>query len=94
MASVKRSWIYLADQQEITFTPARESFSEVPLADGLRLICRYGDPSSRTRETQRSDGLHQTWYWIENGLEVQFLDGNAIDQQCIADCTGFGTDAK
>jgi hypothetical protein len=87
---LKRSWIYIDDAKEIIFTKSGGGYREVPLTDVLELICEYGDPSNKTAPLLRDGQYHETWRWIEYGIQVFLIDGVEVKRTHFQ-ATGAGT---
>lgn len=87
---MKKSWIYTEDKREIVFLSNGTSWREEKLSEKVRLICQYGDPQ-QSRPVVREGHTHETWIWMENGLQVELIDGEVAKETRIGTGTGRGT---
>jgi hypothetical protein len=90
--AVKKSWIYLKEDkpEEVAFLRNGASYSVRPLAEPLKLICQYGDPSSRVPPFTADGERHEVWTWIEHGLQIEMIDGKVKNTKNFQG-TGAGT---
>ena len=73
MTGVKQSWIYMQDGEEVLFVgPGHRT---QPLSEVMKLICAYGDPSERKPPVMRGGHMYETWQWIDQGIQIEFVDG-------------------
>ena len=74
----------------IVFLANGTSWREEKLSEKVRLVCQYGDPQ-QSRPVVREGHTHETWIWMENGLQVELVDGEVAKQTRIGAGTGRGT---
>ncbi|HOE97450.1 MAG TPA: hypothetical protein PLS90_04715 [Candidatus Sumerlaeota bacterium] len=72
---MQRSWLYPALEQEVLFLNDGQSYRVQPMSEVIKLVARYGDPSSRTPPVLRNGRMYETWQWIEYGLQIEMVDG-------------------
>lgn len=90
MAETKRTWVYIGDGKEIEFLE-QGGYLEHPLTEQLKLICRYGDPTTKTPPKADDRGhMRESWSWIEAGLRIDFIDGAEYKREHFQG-TGRGT---
>ena len=94
--AAKKSWIYLTDAkgddkgEEVIFLRDGAAYRVKPLSDIFKLICQYGDPSSKSVPLMIDGTSHETWIWMEYGLQIELVEGQ-INQTKHFNATGKGT---
>lgn len=93
LGETRTTWLYTAEQIEIDFLDDG-GYSENPMTDVVRLVCRYGDPSWKSPpKTTASGSKLEDWTWIDRGLRVKLEDGVVVNEEHFQ-ATGRGTDFK
>lgn len=88
---MKKTWIYYDAEKEVHFSSSGSSYDLQDLDPKTKLICDYGDPSSRRIFGKNSHGqIKETWIWVDQGLQIEFLDGIEVDRDYRTP-TGQGT---
>jgi hypothetical protein len=90
LATSDKSWIYSRDNEEVIFLRAGASYRTHPLSEKTKLVCTYGDPSNISPPVVRDGQTHETWQWIEHGLQIEFVDGAELNRTHFK-ATGAGT---
>lgn len=104
LATNKKSWIYMDAEEskegegsedapkgeEILFRTNGNGYRSQPLSGAMRLVCLYGDPSTRSTPVERGGSTHETWIWIDRGIQVELVDGKPGKERHIT-ATGSGT---
>ena len=94
LQTMDHSWIYLdaikGGGREVMFLNNGRSYKVRPLDEILALVCKYGDPNDRS-SPQIADGIrHETWRWLEFGIQVELVDGRVVNESHFQ-ATGQGT---
>lgn len=91
--TIPKTWIYLDRDkgEEVIFSRGGASYKIRPLAETLMLICQHGDPSSRSDPFTVNGETHETWMWIESGLQVELAGDKVLNTKRFKG-TGMGTD--
>lgn len=98
LGQIRQSWIFLdltrtegqEEGKEIVFNNAGTSYREQPLDELIALVCRYGDPNERKPPVMRNGQRHETWLWIEHGIQLHLVDGKVFERKAFQ-ATGSGT---
>lgn len=91
LGAAKKSWIYMTDEkeaEEVLFVGP--GYKVRPLDEKIKLVCTYGDPSTRTPPIMRDGHMCETWLWIEHGLQLELQDGKEFSRSNF-DAAGSGT---
>lgn len=88
----RKSWIYLKEDkaEEVIFIRGGASYQVRPLAEPMKLICQYGDPSSRVQPGVIDGERHETWTWVDNGIQIEMVEGKVKNTKNFQG-TGSGT---
>lgn len=95
LSTNKKSWIYMSGGEEgepieVLFRGNGAGYTKRPVGETLKLICQYGDPSSKSVPVVRRGETYETWQWIEYGLQVELCEGHEVGRSRFA-ATGTGT---
>jgi hypothetical protein len=90
IARMDKSWIYMRDKQEVTFSRNGRDYEVKALSEPMELVCEHGDPSFRTPPTEIDGIMREKWTWIDAGVQVDIADGKVVNKQFFKG-TGQGT---
>jgi hypothetical protein len=88
--NAKKSWLYMDSGEEVIFTNQGASYSVRPIDEIIKLICNYGDPTSRSPAVIRDGQKHETWIWVEHGIQIEMVDDKEVSRQYFP-ASGRGT---
>jgi hypothetical protein len=61
-----------------------------PIGEKLRLICTYGDPSSKSPPIEQDGAQVENWFWIDHGFQIKFSNEREVARSYFP-ATGQGT---
>jgi len=80
LASIRQSWVYLRQGDEVFFDTAVVSRSE-PISDRLKVVLEEGDPEDRRFLPGPLGQEDEEWHYYSSGMVYRFREGKLVDKK-------------